>query len=378
MVYLLGKKISDNVLLSRGLIKMYGIGEGNSEKICRYFGFLNKIRVKNLTQKDWSNILKYVRKKKLKIEKDLIKKLTFNVSNLINIRNYRGLRHRRGLPVRGQRSHSNSKTQKKLYSSRLSKRNFSTNSIILGFFSTPCNYYSLKKRSSIFKKWKYTKKRWFKSFLFCFNKYYIKNNKKSSSINHLDTTVDLSFFKKPSVPKVQIKNKFEFKKKLAFKNKFAFLKKIIKKVKQASGIRKQFFIKSQIRKLYKNKSFSDRTFHLYQLSEVTLYVNVRYNNLFVFAYDSTGNLLTWASGGSLKLKGKQQGSRYAGKVVTEFIVLKLMELKIKYLKLVVKGVGPSRKAALLNIRKKKFFRLTAVVDATKLPFNGCRVKKVKR
>ena len=69
MVYLLGKKISDNLLLKKGLIKIYGIGNSNAEKICKYLGFLNRIRVKDLTQKNWSDILKYIRKKNYVLKK---------------------------------------------------------------------------------------------------------------------------------------------------------------------------------------------------------------------------------------------------------------------------------------------------------------------
>merc|ERR1712127_608554 len=105
-------------------------------------------------QNDWSNILKYIRKQKFKIEKDL----KINISNLINVRNYRGLRHFKGLPVRGQRTHSNSKTQKKLYRNRFNQRNFSTNPLINGFFSNSNFSYSLNKRISVFKKWQFTKK----------------------------------------------------------------------------------------------------------------------------------------------------------------------------------------------------------------------------
>ena len=185
MVYLLGKKILNNLLISQGLIKIYGIGNNNAEKICRHFGFLKKIRVKDLTQNDWSNVLKYIRRQKIKIEKDLKKKLKFNISNLINIRNYRGLRHFKGLPVRGQRSHSNSKTQKKLYKGRSNQRNFSTNSLIYGFFNSSKFSYSLNKRISIFKNWKFTKKKWYTSFQKCLKRYFRKQKFYNNKINKL-------------------------------------------------------------------------------------------------------------------------------------------------------------------------------------------------
>lgn len=363
MVYILGKKISDNLLLSRGLTKIYGIGNSNAEKICKYFGLLKKIRVKNLTQKDWSNILKFVIKKKFKIEKELKKKLKFSISNLINVRNYRGLRHIKGLPVRGQRSHSNSRTQKKLFNYRISRKSFSTNSIISGFFSNSNYLYTVNKRSSVFKNWKFTKKKWYISFINCFKLYLKKNKSFNLSLRSINKNNNLE--KKSSNA-----SKLDF---LQFLD-----KKRNKKIRKQTITEKQFIIRNKIKKIFKNKSFLDRSFHLYKSSDVTLFLNIRYNNFFVFLYDPYGNLLSWASGGSLNLKGKQQGSRYAGKVVTDLIILRLKELKIKYLKLVVQGRGPSRKAAIQNIRKSKNFRLTSIVDSTKIPYNGCRKKKIKR
>ena len=368
MVYLLGKKILNNLLINQGLIKIYGIGNSNAEKICRHFGFLKKIRVKDLTQNDWSNILKYIRKQKFKIEKDLKKKLKFNISNLINIRNYRGLRHFKGLPVKGQRSHSNSKTQKKLYRGRFNQRNFSTNSLIKGFFNNSDFSYGLNQQVSIFKKWKFTKRKWYISFKKCFGKYIRKQNFYNNKIKKIIEQ------KKTFKSNIQLKSNSFNKSKQNFKK----LLVLLKKNQKNNNRKKEYIIRKKINYISKNKSFLDRNFHLYQFSEITLYINIKYSNLFIFAYDISGNLLTWSSGGSLNLKGKQQGSRYAGKIVTDLILLKLKELKIKHLRIIIKGKGPARRAALQNIRKKKGFFLTHIINATQISYNGCRLKKVKR
>lgn len=141
--------------------------------------------------------------------------------------------------------------------------------------------------------------------------------------------------------------------------------------------------KNKVRKLRQKKSFLDRSFYYYlssvnKLNFTNLYINTKYNNFFVFSYNSNGKLLFWASGSSLNLKGKQQGSRYAGKIVTDFIILRLKELKIKFANIIIKGVGPARKSALLNIRKSKYLRVLKIIDSTPIPFNGCRVRKIKR
>ena len=376
MVYLLGKKILNNLLISQGLIKIYGIGNNNAEKICRHFGFLKKIRVKDLTQNDWSNILKYIRKQKIKIEKDLKKKLKFNISNLINIRNYRGLRHFKGLPVRGQRSHSNSKTQKKLYKGRSNQRNFSTNSLISGFFNDSNFSYSLNKRISIFKNWKFTKKKWYTSFQKCLKKYFKKQKFYNINIEKLNKG-GVNIYKNNSNKINNLKKKNLFYSKNPKKT-FTKILTLFKTNQNSKNRTKEFLIRKKINNISKNNSFLDVNFHLYQFSEITLYINIKYSNLFIFAYDESGKLLCWSSGGSLKLKGKQQGSRYAGKVVTDLILLKLNELKVKYLRLIIKGKGPARRAAIQNIRKKKTFFLTQIINTTPIAYNGCRLKKIKR
>ncbi len=376
MVYLLGKKISNNLLINQGLIKIYGIGNSNAEKICRHFGFLKKIRVKNLTQTDWFNILKYIRKQKIKIEKDLKKKLKFNISHLISIRNYRGLRHFKGLSVRGQRSHSNAKTQKKLYKQRFNQRNFSTNKLILGFFNNSNFSYSFNNRISTFKKWKFTKKKWYYSFKKCLKLYYKKHNFYNSKIKQLIQKKDLLNSKLTTVDKNLNKKPFFNKSKNFVKKFFNLLKK--NQNKTINKKKKQFLIRKKINKIFKNKSFLDRNFHLYQFLEVTLYIKVKYNNIFIFAYNKSGKLLCWASGGSLNLKGKQQGSRYAGKIVSDLILLKLKELKIQYLRILIKGKGPARRAIIQNIKKKKIFFLTHIINVTQISYNGCRSKKKKR
>ena len=148
MVYFLGKKISGHLLLRQGLMKIFGIGVFNSTKICKNFGFLQRIRVENLSSKNWANILKYIRKNSFFIEKDLKKKIKFSLINLLNLRNYRGMRHHKGLSVRGQRTHSNCKTQKSLFRQRLIKR----------FLSITSHTITLKKENFFlsFKKKKYS------------------------------------------------------------------------------------------------------------------------------------------------------------------------------------------------------------------------------
>jgi small subunit ribosomal protein S13 len=372
MIYILGKKIPDNFLLSQGLLKIYGIGGNTSEKICKYFGFLKKIRVKDLSNDDWSDITNYIGEKNFRIQKNLFNKVKSNISILINIRNYRGLRHYKGLSVRGQRTHSNARTQKKLYINRAFKRYFSTNSnFLINFNYSNSNHSSeLNNKVSFFKK---KKPRWIIFFKKCFKKYKKNIKNLNNKIENLNKNKKLSVFK---IKKLNIPtNKFK-----KFKKKVVFLFFPPKEPNTKINIGKEFRMRSNIKEISRNNLFLNRNFKLDQYPEVTLYINVRYSNLFVFAYDTSGNLLAWASGGSLNLKGRQQGSRYAGKIVTDAILLKLKELKIKikYLSIIIKGKGPSRRASLTNIRKKRRFTFVHVINSTQVAYNGCRVKKKRR
>ncbi len=93
------------------LTYIYGIGRSRSNKILEEAGIDNSVRVKNLTEEEVSRIRKVI-EKNFKVEGDLHKEATMNIKRLIEIGSYRGQRHRRNLPVRGQRTHTNARTLK--------------------------------------------------------------------------------------------------------------------------------------------------------------------------------------------------------------------------------------------------------------------------
>jgi len=135
MIYILGVKIPNYLNLVQGLTRIYGLGFNGSKRICTSLGFLDKIKVRNLVEKDWNLILDFIKRdKKKKVLKDLKRIERKFLWDLIDCRNYRGLRHTYGLPVRGQRTHSNGKTQAKLAKIRLGSRRFSTSSVFNSFY----------------------------------------------------------------------------------------------------------------------------------------------------------------------------------------------------------------------------------------------------
>ena len=93
------------------LTYIYGIGATTSKKILADTGINPDTRVKDLTEDDISKLRDYI-DKNLQIEGDLRRAVAFDIKRLIEIGCYRGIRHRRNLPVRGQRSKTNARTRK--------------------------------------------------------------------------------------------------------------------------------------------------------------------------------------------------------------------------------------------------------------------------
>lgn len=93
-----------------GLTAIYGIGRTRARKICEACGIAYSKKVKDLTDADLEKIRDQVAQ--YTIEGDLRRETTMNIKRLMDIGSYRGIRHRRGLPVRGQRTHTNARTKK--------------------------------------------------------------------------------------------------------------------------------------------------------------------------------------------------------------------------------------------------------------------------
>jgi small subunit ribosomal protein S13 len=92
------------------LTYIYGIGKSTAQKILAEAGVSEDTRVRDLTDDEVNRIRDIV--DKLKVEGDLRREVSLNIKRLIEIGSYRGLRHRRGLPVRGQNTKNNARTRK--------------------------------------------------------------------------------------------------------------------------------------------------------------------------------------------------------------------------------------------------------------------------
>ena len=111
MARLFGVDLPREKRIEIGLTYIYGIGNTTAKRIIAETGVNPDIRVKDISEDDLQKIREYI-DKNLTVEGDLHREVSQNIKRLMEIGCYRGLRHRKGLPVRGQRTHTNARTRK--------------------------------------------------------------------------------------------------------------------------------------------------------------------------------------------------------------------------------------------------------------------------
>ena len=111
MARIAGVDLPPNKRIEIGLMYIYGIGRPQANKILSSTGVSPDTKVRELND-DETNKIRKVIEEQYRVEGDLRKEISFNIKRLMEIGAYRGLRHRRGLPVRGQRTHTNARTRK--------------------------------------------------------------------------------------------------------------------------------------------------------------------------------------------------------------------------------------------------------------------------
>ena len=112
MAIIAGVNIPDNQRLEIALTAIYGIGRSTSKKIVADSGMGDSTRVRDLSDEDLARVRSAVERTGLLIEGDLRRETQLNIRRLTDIQSFRGLRHRRGLPVRGQRTKTNARTKR--------------------------------------------------------------------------------------------------------------------------------------------------------------------------------------------------------------------------------------------------------------------------
>ena len=112
MPRLLGVEIPGDKRIEASLPYIYGIGPSTAKRILEQVNINPDVRAKDLSPEQLSQIIQAITASKLPIEGDLRRELQANLKRLQAINCYRGIRHRRGLPVRGQRTSTNARTRK--------------------------------------------------------------------------------------------------------------------------------------------------------------------------------------------------------------------------------------------------------------------------
>lgn len=112
MPRILGIDIPKEKRIEIALTYLYGIGRTLSNKILQIAGINPDTRAKDLTEEEIARLTNVIQKQESKVEGDLRRDISQNIKRLIEIGSYRGIRHKKGLPVRGQRTRTNARTRK--------------------------------------------------------------------------------------------------------------------------------------------------------------------------------------------------------------------------------------------------------------------------
>ncbi len=111
MARIAGINIPQNKIVTIALTYIHGIGLYSSKKICKKLNISDKTRVNQLSEEQVLKIREYIDQNH-KVEGDLRRETSMNIKRLVDLATYRGSRHKKKLPVRGQRTHCNARTRK--------------------------------------------------------------------------------------------------------------------------------------------------------------------------------------------------------------------------------------------------------------------------
>jgi len=110
MARIAGINIPDHKHAEISLTAIYGIGRKTAQTICVEAGILPSVKIKELSEEQLDTLRNII--SKMTVEGDLRREVSMNIKRLMDLGCYRGIRHRRGLPLRGQRTRTNARTRK--------------------------------------------------------------------------------------------------------------------------------------------------------------------------------------------------------------------------------------------------------------------------
>ena len=114
MIYIFETKLVETKSVFYSLNSIYGIGKKKAKQLCNKLGFSINLKVKQLSKEQIKDLIRIIDTSNLIINNDLKKMTSLIIKKLVNLKSYRGLRKIKGLPVRGQRTHTNAQTVKKI------------------------------------------------------------------------------------------------------------------------------------------------------------------------------------------------------------------------------------------------------------------------
>ena len=114
-----------------------------------------------------------------------------------------------------------------------------------------------------------------------------------------------------------------------------------------------------------------------RMKEGRIYIASSYNNTVISLTDKQGNVLTWASAGSIGFKGTKKATPFAASKVAENIALSAQKLGVERVTVLVRGIGSGRESAIRSLAARGL-NIISITDVTPVPHNGCRPPKVRR
>ena len=107
------------------------------------------------------------------------------------------------------------------------------------------------------------------------------------------------------------------------------------------------------------------------------YIKATFNNTIITLTDMEGNVISWASPGSVGFKGSRKGTPYAAQLAAKSAAQKAMEHGLRQVEVYIKGPGSGREAAIRSLQSSGLY-ITGIRDVTPIPHNGCRPPKRRR
>ena len=114
-----------------------------------------------------------------------------------------------------------------------------------------------------------------------------------------------------------------------------------------------------------------------KVKEGRIYISSSYNNTIITLTDTQGNVLTWASAGSIGFKGTKKATPFAASKVAEILAQSVKKIGIEKVQVFIKGVGSGRESAIRSLAVRGL-DIILIKDITPIPHNGCRPPKVRR